>query len=271
MAIVINPDGTVSTVEVNYNQDGSIHSERVSAETNSDGYVSKTSFLPSCGSHKNEIYNPSKRMGLMWSKSPKRKKTFNQQPAKKKLEVQVATDGGQGQPSVVSKKSKKKTIKKGKNKIKSHNRNVKDTESYIIHAIPVQKVPTLFSFKDVDDFIHKHVFTGISQTLIVSVSENIVSDGVRRYFVNECEKHNNTVNTKYTSSDVARLQSSSRSSVTGAKPKGRRPKYGYARDKFGRIQERDHYVEGRNVNPYHDNSDYDGNDDHDSAYNMIID
>lgn len=48
--------------------------------------------------------------------------------------------------------------------------------------------------------------------------------------------------------------------------KGPKPKYGYARDYFGRIQERDHYLEGENVNPYDSNSNYDSEDDHDSFY-----
>lgn len=55
----------------------------------------------------------------------------------------------------------------------------------------------------------------------------------------------------------------------------RQPKYGYARDRYGRIQERDHYNEDRhnefkraqNNQRNYDYSDYDSNDDHDGAYN----
>lgn len=46
--------------------------------------------------------------------------------------------------------------------------------------------------------------------------------------------------------------------------KGRLPQFGYARDRFGRIQERDHYVEDRPVNPYSSLSSYDAEDDHES-------
>lgn len=46
--------------------------------------------------------------------------------------------------------------------------------------------------------------------------------------------------------------------------KGPKPKYGYARDRFGRVQERDSYREDRSVNPYHSNSNYDREDDNDS-------
>ena len=61
-------------------------------------------------------------------------------------------------------------------------------------------------------------------------------------------------------------------SVNGA---SRQPKYGYARDRYGRIQERDHYNEDRhnefkraqNNQRNYDYSDYDSNDDHDGAYN----
>jgi hypothetical protein len=85
------------------------------------------------------------------------------------------------------------------------------------------------------------------------------------------------------SSDIAKVHSSSGKrtpengyiygrSVNGA---SRQPKYGYARDRYGRIQERDHYNEDRhnefkkaqNDQRNYDYSDYDVNDDHDGAYN----
>lgn len=46
--------------------------------------------------------------------------------------------------------------------------------------------------------------------------------------------------------------------------KGPVPKYGYARDRFGRVQERDSYREDRDVNPYNTNSSYDREDDNSS-------
>ncbi len=46
--------------------------------------------------------------------------------------------------------------------------------------------------------------------------------------------------------------------------KGPAPKYGYARDRFGRVQERDSYREDRDVNPYSSNSSYDFEDDNSS-------
>lgn len=45
---------------------------------------------------------------------------------------------------------------------------------------------------------------------------------------------------------------------------GRLPKYGYARDYFGRVQERDSYREDRPVNPYSSLSSYDKEDDNES-------
>lgn len=59
--------------------------------------------------------------------------------------------------------------------------------------------------------------------------------------------------------------------VNGA---SRQPKYGYARDRYGRVQERDRLNEDRynefsqaqNHNKNYDYSDYDSNDDHDGAY-----
>ena len=47
----------------------------------------------------------------------------------------------------------------------------------------------------------------------------------------------------------------------------KRPKYGYARDRFGRVQERDNYREDKWENPYSSsNSLYDAEDDNDSLY-----
>ena len=46
--------------------------------------------------------------------------------------------------------------------------------------------------------------------------------------------------------------------------KGPAPKFGYARDRFGRVQERDSYREDKVINPYSINSSYDSEDDHDS-------
>ena len=59
--------------------------------------------------------------------------------------------------------------------------------------------------------------------------------------------------------------------VSGA---SRKPKYGYARDRYGRVQERDSYNEDRrnefytasNSQKNYDYSSYDADDDHDGAY-----
>lgn len=46
----------------------------------------------------------------------------------------------------------------------------------------------------------------------------------------------------------------------------KKPKYGYARDIFGRVQERDRYKENSGENTDYDCSSYDPEDDHDSYY-----
>lgn len=46
----------------------------------------------------------------------------------------------------------------------------------------------------------------------------------------------------------------------------RKPKYGYARDIFGRIQERDRFKEEVHENQIYDYSNYDREDDHDNVY-----
>ena len=52
-------------------------------------------------------------------------------------------------------------------------------------------------------------------------------------------------------------------------PSRRKPKYGYARNMYGNILERDHYVENRQVNSYNGSSMYDREDDNDSLYGMF--
>lgn len=50
----------------------------------------------------------------------------------------------------------------------------------------------------------------------------------------------------------------------------KKPKYGYARDYFGRIKECDHYIEDCVVNPYtSDNSLYDIEDDNESLFDGL--
>lgn len=50
--------------------------------------------------------------------------------------------------------------------------------------------------------------------------------------------------------------------------KGKTPQFGYGRDYFGRVLERDSYREDRPVNPYHSRSDYDREDDNESLDNL---
>lgn len=99
----------------------------------------------------------------------------------------------------------------------------------------------------------------------------------------EMQKKKNNHSSGRTIGNIAKVHSSSGKctpengyiygrSVNGA---SRQPKYGYARDRYGRIQERDHYNEDRhnefkkaqNNQRNYDYSDYDVNDDHDGAYN----
>ena len=46
----------------------------------------------------------------------------------------------------------------------------------------------------------------------------------------------------------------------------KKPKYGYARDRYGRVQDRDSYQEEIHRSPVYDYSSYDSEDDHDNYY-----
>lgn len=78
-------------------------------------------------------------------------------------------------------------------------------------------------------------------------------------------QRNRTVRSRTPSSEIPSFCKINKDSVQ-YNHSHKRHKYGYARDYFGRIQERDHYVENRSINSYHSNSNYDREDDNDSIY-----
>ena len=88
---------------------------------------------------------------------------------------------------------------------------------------------------------------------------------VQEYTKEKITTHTKTISTISTVSKKNKIKSSV-DNIIVSHTGGRKPKYGYARDYFGRIQERDHYIENRSINSYHDNSNYDREDDHDSMY-----
>lgn len=84
---------------------------------------------------------------------------------------------------------------------------------------------------------------------------------------NSKKKKHQDVNNSVVLDDNQNEASSHGNDFIQYKTYGKKPKYGYARDFYGRIQERDHYVENRKVNEYSSNSSlYDKEDDHDSTY-----
>lgn len=78
-------------------------------------------------------------------------------------------------------------------------------------------------------------------------------------------QRNRTIRSRTPLSEVPSLSKINKGSIQ-CNHSHKKPKYGYARDYFGRIQERDHYIENRSTNSYHDNSSFDREDDNDSIY-----
>lgn len=139
-----------------------------------------------------------------------------------------------------------------------------------------QEIDVLYISRLISSFARNN--EPIPLSVINKVKKKITSRTIYDYFTERCNKHNSVYSLNssrkgkksssnlYSSSGFPNISSASKD-IKGFGP--RKPKYGYARDRFGRIQERDHYIENRNSNPYHNNSNYDREDDHDSVYDMF--
>lgn len=247
MAIIINPDGTVSTMEVNYDAYGNIR-PKIPEE------IAEKTFVPS-----KDITFPKKQ-------KKKRKKAASPAPPKTQGDAVKST-------KIVTRHS----IDRYFAYIKSHHQKI--TEKDHTQTLSLLK-GELLAYYEQRYFEYKME----SLPKPASAKNKKPTEGKKKK-----KKKNKETQAKQfisRSSGFSIAEIASFSSLKGALPgndiingrsiygASRKPKYGYARDRFGRVQERDSLNEERknefkqaqrNQSSY-DYSGYDVEDDHDSYY-----
>lgn len=277
MAYVINPDGTITTVEADYDRNGNIKIKR--------GY-----------SFEKDIMSKSYNTIPSYTKSRKKKKAKKQNTVASPRVVETAS-------TTVVEKVKKIVLPKvsaPKNAAKKVKR-VKEVATKVTH-IDRKRIKTFFlTIAEIDSYFKYKIANGIAitQEAYLKISETL-PEGLKRYFkskyndyINKIKPNATSIKEKFISEqpkpkragftlgEVATFSSMHKRTpdegmVNGRPLNGasRNPKYGYARDRFGRVQERDSFNEDlrnefenaqRHQNNY-DYSSYDENDDNDGAY-----
>ena len=256
MAIVINPDGTVSTIEVNHDAYGNIRPK-----------------MPQDIAEK-----PSQKPTL--SKSQKKDIIYPRiQKKKHKKVVSSASPEPQGNAVKSTKVVIKQSIDRYFAYVKSHHQRITEKEYS----------QTLCLLKgDVRDYyIQRYLEYKIEHTPKPSTKPN--EGKKKKKKKNKQNKQQKKTQAKQfisRSSGFTIAEIASFSSLKGALPgndiingrsiygASRHPKYGYARDRYGRVQERDSFNEDRknefklaqSQHKNYDYSSYDAEDDHDSYY-----
>lgn len=260
MAIVINPDGTVSTIETTHDQYGNLkpkidselmkeqeihyNNNTVSEPKHKKGYVYPTSSVS--GESKNKSYLPTRRRNIFLS-TGQIDKFFS------------------------------RIISKGK---------WLGTNAYLrIKGTLTEKLQIYFASKyksyleQIRTFEEAKKRTTFKKPIVKKKKNKKKS----KHQVKDVVAHNNS-HSGFTIEENAKFSylkdnyaSSQDFEVRTSNPPrpARSPKYAYARDKFGRVQERDSFNEEKRNEFYtsqkrqdnYDYSSYDENDDHDGAYN----
>ena len=283
MAYVINPDGTITTVPADYDRNGNLSIKR--GYSFSEGVGNQNYYTPTTApkqqssrkkpSRKKKVAKttaPSKNYDTPTT-APTQQSSWNTPSSKKKVTNTTAP----------SEKKVSKTILLGESSSSSSS-----MPTYQIHAKRKKRKPPYFVSKAevnffFDDIIAKQKVLTREKFKEIRVTLNI---GLAIYFTN-CYK-------KYLEQYSHDEEPSIKKSKKGKKAKqkhtkkensiptaqsyphhpGRKPVYGYARDRFGRVQERDSFNEEKRNEFYqatnsqrrYDYSSYDANDDHDGAY-----
>lgn len=260
MAIVINPDGTVSTIEVDHDAYGNI---RPKMPEDIAEKPSEKQYIPS--SQKKDFIYP--RM----------------QKKKHKKVVSSASHEPQGNTVKSTKVVTKQSIDRYFAYIKSHHQRITDNE--------YTKTLSLLQGEVLDYYKQRYMeYKTEHSPKPASTISTKPADGKKKKKKNkqnkQLKKETQAKQFISRSSGFTIAEIASFSCLKGALPgndiingrsiygASRNPKYGYARDRYGRVQERDSYNEERR-NEFHnaqnhqrnyDYSSYDANDDHDGAY-----
>ena len=256
MAIVINPDGTVSTIEVNHDAYGNIRPK-----------------MPH-----DIAENPSGKSYLMSSKI--KDVTYPLIQKKKHKKVAPSTSNkSQGKNKVVTKQS----IDRYFAYIKSHHLRI--TEKEYTNTLRLLQGDVLDYYKQ---RYLEYQFEHMPKPSSVISSKPAENKKKKKKNKQNKQLKKEPQNKQFVSrsSGFTIAEIASFSNLKGALPgndiingrsiygASRQPKYGYARDRYGRVQERDSFNENRRNEFYnaqrnqrnYDYSSYDVNDDHDGAY-----
>ena len=260
MAYVVNPDGTVESVEVEWDSNGNL---RPRPKRDYDGlqssYKSKSlasSYIPHSQRKKKKKVSSSTNMNS--SIDVVSNQTQNKQDSSKINKIRIIT---------------KQSIEKYFVRKKNLHQIV--THEDLMRASIVLKSSLLKFFMEKYEQYKDYCLSmgwGVKRTITQKVNKK-----KKKNFINTSK--NNHTSSGNTLGSIAKF-STMKDSLEGSdviyarSGKSRPPKYGYARDYFGRVQERDSYNEekknefkqAQNSQSRYDYSSYDAEDDHDSYY-----
>lgn len=279
MAIVINPDGTVSTVDVYYNRDGSIKGIKTPFSTDKD-YIPKSS--------------PAYTI-------PRKKKKAKKRSNPSTPTINPKTENSSNVIVAPKPTTKQSTFITSSKKVKKEDKPNKPVVERAAEAPSLK--PYFSSIVEIDQYItdkkNKEQTIALSEYLKIRKS---LPGALCNYFTSKCKayfiyckemskkmmetatakkkkKNKNKKNKKISNgvpSTSRRIQASKADVDNGSSFGGfiKKPKFGYARDKYGRVQERDSFNEekknefftAQNRQRNYDYSSYDANDDNDGAY-----
>ena len=265
MAYIINPDGTITTVPPEYDRNGTLSIKRgynLNEESDPNEDVSKPA-LPN-GRRRKQIFIVKKKVG----------KTSTQSTSSPKKESKTIVLGESPSTSYegwasfqpVRRRKKRKTFTSPASGIRLE--SIAEIEKFFSNRIANRKGLTHEEFKRIRATLNVNLanyFTSCYMDSFAALSATVKSS----------EKSAKKRNKKKKAKQMQTMgTASSPSPEVPSCPPGRKPKYGYARDRFGRVQERDSFNEEKrnefhqasNSQRQYDYSSYDANDDNDGAY-----
>lgn len=256
MAYVINPDGTITTVEVEYDRNGNLM-PKIDSELLNEQVIKYNSHIA-----------PEGRISNVKQSAPikKKSKVYRTIPPKKQRRfISTAEIDLFFEDRYASKKSISK-----------------EEYSSIINSLPAELREYFISryrkpkgYKRVNDDLRKRKAFNKPKNKKKAIKKN------KNQHVDKNPIKDSSTYSGYSLGEIATFSSLHKRTpdgdmVNGQSLKGasRRPKYGYARDRYGRVQERDSFNEDirnefKNAQKHqknYDYSSYDDNDDHDGAY-----
>lgn len=259
MAIIINPDGTVSTIETTHDQYGNLK-PKIDSETMKEQTIQY---------NKNTISKTKAEKGYVYPTSSDSVKSKVKNNTPEPLELQnyitvVQVNKFFNKLLSTGKLISPYQLQRIKNKIPRYLHNYFDSK-YESYLDKIKKSVETFKLKNSDKPKEKKKKKNKNPHQIKDFTAHHVSHS--GHSIGDVATFG-SLKGKYASSQDFDVRTSN-----PPKP-ARAPKYAYARDRYGRVQERDSYNEekknefyvAQNRQSNYDYSSYDANDDNDGAY-----